>query len=238
MYAQFNLKGLPVAFYSEDIHGSLTLLVVVNGAEIDAYDVPSEIEKEVVNDDGSISIQKVPNPDYAPPVPQCESVANPDCKIPADAIEISQEDYMAYVNEPGMWCRSADGQRVAVVPEITPAEARAAKLADLAAYRFTIETAGIAVNGVTVSTDRESQAMLTGAWVRAQQAPEGLIDWKGITGWVQIDKATVEALAAAVGAHVQGCFSAERRHAEAIAALPDDLQMIEAYDYSSGWPIS
>jgi len=121
-------------------------------------------------------------------------------------------------------------------PVRTPAQAREERLATLAAYRYAVETGGITVGGITVATDRESQAMLTGAWVRLQQAPDLLIDWKGETGWTQLDKSSIDALAAAVGTHVQACFTAERVHAEAIMALVEDVEEIDGYDVDAGWP--
>jgi len=51
---------------------------------------------------------------------------------------------------------------------------------------------------------------------------------------VQIGKADVEAIAAAVGAHVQRCFSQERSHATAIAALTT-VEDVDNYDITSGW---
>lgn len=97
-------------------------------------------------------------------------------------------------------------------------EVKATQKNIIAASRYAAETAGVVVNGAIIRTDRESQATLTGAYVRVQQAPTALIDWKAETGWVQIDKATVEALCDAVGAHVQGCFTREKDLSTAIDA--------------------
>lgn len=115
------------------------------------------------------------------------------------------------------------------------ADVRAAKLAALAGYRWRIETQGITLGPARIKTDRESQALLTGAWCACQLNPALLIDWKGEDGWVQIDAVTVSALAAAVSAHVQGCFTAEKTHAEAIAAL-GTVEAVAAYDITAGWP--
>lgn len=110
------------------------------------------------------------------------------------------------------------------------------KLSELAAYRYQKETAGITLSGMTIETDRESQALITGAWSISQTNPAILIDWKGVNGWIQIDAATITAIAGAVAAHVQSCFSAERIHAEAIAAL-ETAEDIGQYDLTTGWPI-
>lgn len=122
----------------------------------------------------------------------------------------------------------------------TVAEAVAGRKADLAALRYEKETAGITLAGASIRTDRESQALITGAWCRAQQNPNVLIDWKGENGWTQIDAATINAIAAAVGDHVQACFSKERMHSDALDALGANPETtvsdIEAYDISIGWP--
>lgn len=130
-----------------------------------------------------------------------------------------------------------DGVQFTKPPRFTSLdEAVTDRLAELASIRFQRETAGITVNGSTICTDRESQATLTGAWVAVQINPNILIDWKAETGWVQIDKATVEALSAAVGSYVQGCFTAEKNHAAAIAALTS-IADVETYDITQGWPL-
>lgn len=115
------------------------------------------------------------------------------------------------------------------------ADVKEARKADLAAHRYQIETGGLTINGAQILTDRESQATLTGAWVTVQINPAALIDWKGVNGWTQIDKATVELLAGVVGTHVQHCFSAEKLHSDAIDALAT-VEAIAAYDISTGWP--
>jgi len=122
------------------------------------------------------------------------------------------------------------------LPVRLPAQARAEKLAALAAHRYAVETGGLVVGETRIETDRESQAMLTGAWVRVQQAPELQIDWKGSSGWVALGKSMIEQMAAIVGSHVQLSFSTERLHAAAIDGLPDDVSVIDAYDISTGWP--
>ena len=113
-------------------------------------------------------------------------------------------------------------------------EAKAGKLAALAAIRYEKETAGVAFAGSVILTDPLSQAKLTGAWVRVQRLPNTRINWKGATGWAEIGKAEVEAAVDAVSAHVQACFNNERAHSEAISALTT-VAAIDSYDISTGW---
>lgn len=132
---------------------------------------------------------------------------------------------------PGRYCWQDGG----FVPLAEPIEhALAAKLAALAAYRYQRETGGITAGGAVIATDRESQAMINGALSLVGLLPETVIDFKGVSGWMQIDAATVIAIAQTVGAHVQACFSAERAHSEAIAQLATAAE-IEAYDFTTGW---
>lgn len=107
--------------------------------------------------------------------------------------------------------------------------------AALAAYRYQRETAGITVGGAAIRTDAESQAKITGAHALVTAAPQTVIDWKGAAGWVQLDAATMTAIALAVGAHVQACYSAERTHAEAIDACAT-AEAAGTYDFTTGWP--
>jgi len=120
-------------------------------------------------------------------------------------------------------------------PPPTIDEVKAQRLNELAAYRFTKETAGITLNGMTIETDRQSQALITGAWSISQINPAVLINWKGVNGWIQIDAAMIGGIAMAVATHVQACFSRERVHAEAIAALETSAAVNE-YDMTTDWP--
>ena len=120
-----------------------------------------------------------------------------------------------------------------IVPEIPDAWTQ--KLSELAALRYQHETSGITLSGMAIETDRQSQALITGAWSFSQLNPAVLIDWKAESGWIQIDAATIAGIASAVAAHVQACFSAERLHAEAIAAL-ETSEEVASYDLTTGWP--
>ena len=125
---------------------------------------------------------------------------------------------------------------IVINPEIQLSRMKSAKIDELSALRYQHETAGITLNGMTIETDRQSQSLITGAWSISQINPAILIDWKGANGWVQIDAATITAIAGAVAAHVQSCFSAERIHAEAIDSLETE-EDIGQYDLTTGWPI-
>ena len=158
--------------------------------------------------------------------------------IPDDAVEITKEQHAALLNaqSEGMTIQGDDqGRPYAAFPEYTLEETKTNKLADLAAYRFQKETAGITLNGITIRTDRESQAMISGAKSYLDANPESVIDWKGANGWAQIDRATLLTIGQGVGAYVQACFSREQAHSAAIEALTT-AEGVEAYDFTTGWP--
>lgn len=107
---------------------------------------------------------------------------------------------------------------------------KTAKLAELAQLRFEKETGGVTVNGTVIRTDRESQAVISGAYNAMQIDPTRVIDFKGVNGWVKLDSAAVTVVSEAVADHVQACFTRER---ELVLALGDDINT----DITTGWPI-
>lgn len=132
--------------------------------------------------------------------------------------------------------RFYDNAEVMVASEILvtatpkPIEQIKAILAEaVATSRYELETGGIVVGGMSIRTDRESQSMIASALQIVSRNPAAVIDWKGAAGWAQIDKAAVEAVADAVGSHVQACFSAERAKQEALNGLTTLPQLI-AFD--------
>lgn len=106
----------------------------------------------------------------------------------------------------------------------TLAETKAAKLAELAEARWGAETGGLTLpDGTRIKTDRESQALLTGAALSAKIDQETPIEWKGANGWVVLTPQEVLQVAGLVRQHVQACFSRER----ALAGLVDEATTIE-----------
>jgi len=88
-------------------------------------------------------------------------------------------------------------------------KAKSEKKQEIAAARYAAEIAGVTVGGVTVRTDRESQALITGAALKAMQDATYTCRWKTESGFVTLDAATIIAIADAVRSHVQTCFDAE-----------------------------
>lgn len=94
--------------------------------------------------------------------------------------------------------------------------AREVRREEIAEARWRAETGGVTLNGMTIRTDRESQALITGAALQATVDPEYSCRWKAANGFATLDAGAILAAAAAVRSHVQACFD---REAELDAAL-------------------
>ena len=111
-------------------------------------------------------------------------------------------------------------------------KAKAAKLAELASNRYNKEIGGLLVGEVTVSTDRESQAMLHAACTRAEKGTITTpIKWKGASGWATIQPADIIAVADAVTLFVEGLFEQEYNKAVLIEACTT-IEEVNAVDVS------
>ena len=101
----------------------------------------------------------------------------------------------------------------------------------IAARRFQAETGGVTVQGIPVNTERDSQALLTGAAFAASLDPAYQIKWKAATGFVDLSAQQIIGVASAVRAFVQACFN---REAELLGAVADGTITSEMLE--DGWP--
>ena len=105
----------------------------------------------------------------------------------------------------------------------------------IARTRYEYETGGTTVDEMHVATDRQSQALITGAFSSAKDAKETgeawSIRWKSAGAWVELDADQMIGLGRAVRAHVQACFDREKELAESV----DDGTFEESM-LSEGWP--
>lgn len=137
-----------------------------------------------------------------------------------DYVSLSDADYQTWLAEHGVPTPIAGEDELLDVLQNAPGVVprfKAGLIAYAAATRYAKEVGGITINSVKVATDRESQTMLAGAHIFAQQNPDVVIRWKSEDGFVDLDAATVRAVANAVGAHVQSCFAAEATVTAAIS---------------------
>lgn len=150
---------------------------------------------------------------------------------------------------PAMYGTFPDGTPIdvpGVLGELTEAEYQAALDAELlarsvktmaswadqiAARRFQVETGGVTVAGVKLNTERDSQALLTGAAFAATLDPAYHIKWKAATGFVDLTGEQIIGIASQVRAFVQACFN---REAELLGAVADGS--ITAEMLEEGWP--
>lgn len=101
--------------------------------------------------------------------------------------------------------------------------------------RWLHETGGIEVAGIHVATALDDQNRIATVLTAGQLGDISDVDFKAASGWVRLSLAQIQAIAGAITAHVQACFSAERAHHEAIDSLAD-VGAAEAYDVTAGWP--
>ena len=101
--------------------------------------------------------------------------------------------------------------------------------------RWTHETGGIEVDGVRVGTGLDDQNRISTVLTAGELGDIVEVDFKAASGWVRLSLEQIQAIAGAITAHVQACFSAERTHHEAIDTL-GDLSAAEEYDVTTGWP--
>ena len=102
----------------------------------------------------------------------------------------------------------------------------AAKRKELEAYirqrAYELETEGMDFNGGRIATGRDDQAMLSGAVNYLNLNPNATIDWQAADGsFVTLNKAAVEAIASAVGAHVQAHFTRRKELFAELAEVED-----------------
>ena len=123
------------------------------------------------------------------------------------------------------------------VVDLTPEElavalegAKVGKLQEIASARYDAEVAGITVAGATIRTDRESQAMITGAALKAIQDTAYICTWKGESGWVTLTAQQILGIADAVRAHVQGCFNREAGLAAQVQAA-ETVEAVQAINW-------
>jgi len=95
------------------------------------------------------------------------------------------------------------------VTEISLEELKAAKKAEIANARYKAEIAGITFNGTAIKTDRESQALITGAALKASMDPSYVCRWKTGSGFVSLSSSQIIAVADVVREYVQACFDRE-----------------------------
>lgn len=115
-------------------------------------------------------------------------------------------------------------------PPVTLESAKEQKRGEIAQWRYTKETRGVSLDGVLVKTDRESQAAINRAYSAMKDGLITSVDWKAADGgFVVLGLSEITAIAQAVAAHVQGCFTKEKTLVEQVneAATIAEVQAID-----------
>lgn len=136
---------------------------------------------------------------------------------------------MATILVNGVPLELTDEQAAAV--HFEPAPDTASIIATIAARRYQEETSGITVAGAVVKTDRESQALITGAALAATIDPAYVCRWKSEQGFITLDAPAIIGVATAIRNHVQGCFD---READLVSAVEGGKFTAEMM--GQGWP--
>lgn len=129
--------------------------------------------------------------------------------------------------------RGAWVQELEVAPDLDDLKAKLS--AQVTALRWQRETGGLMLGGVRVATGLADQNRIASVLSAIQVSQLDGVDFKAESGWVYLTAAELQAVAAAITAHVQACFTAERVHHEAINALTD-VADAQDYDVTTGWP--
>ena len=153
--------------------------------------------------------------------------------MPPDVVLITDARYLEVIGNPSPGkIRSHDAEGLPILidpPAYVPTvdDHRAA----VAAERYKRETAGITVDGMTIDSARDSQALITGAAVAAMLDPAYSCQWKTPAGFVLLDAAQIIGVASVVRAHVQACFD---REAELFLAI--ETGAYTPAMLAEGWP--
>ena len=104
------------------------------------------------------------------------------------------------------------------ITELSFVQQKEVARARIAHARWIAETGGCTVQGMTIRTDRESQAMITGAALKALQGEVYTCNWKTESGFIKLTAPQILAIADAVREHIQSCFDRELELCTAIYA--------------------
>lgn len=116
------------------------------------------------------------------------------------------------------------------------ADRKAAKLKELADFRWQKEIGGIVYNNLRIETTDRSKTLVTGAMLMAAQNPATTFQFKTTDDqYVEVAASDMLGIYAAIGLHVQSCFAKEQTVADQIKALTD-VDAVIAFDFETAWP--
>lgn len=107
-------------------------------------------------------------------------------------------------------------------------------IANLAQARYQAQTAPVTVDDVTINATSDSMTLLNSAISSLGGSSTATINFKAVSGWVQLNLAQLQALSAAVNTQIQSCFTNEFNLTQQIMALTD-TPSVAAFDINTGW---
>lgn len=155
--------------------------------------------------------------------------------VPADLIEVSQEDFdSAMARSPGDTLDVLNG-RVVVIPKPAPtaSEVKVGKWDAIKTERDRrTDNGGYMVGDKWFHSDQKSRSQQLGLVLLGANIPAGL-QWKTMDGsFVTMTQPLAGQVLAAAAASDQAIFTAAETHRQAMEASADPA----AYDFSTGWP--
>jgi|GEM_PF-1259043 len=130
-------------------------------------------------------------------------------------------------------------------PAPTLEELKANAIAAIKEKSWLVETGGITLQGMAIPTDRESQAMVTGAVVGTLLNPSQVTRWQtagvnpdGTPVFIGLDGDTIKYIGMAVRQHVQACFDLRDVKCAAVAKLEtvDAVNEWLETELNADWP--
>jgi hypothetical protein len=124
--------------------------------------------------------------------------------------------------------------------DVRPAgEVRDERIAELADWRWKVETGGVMVGGSLIRTDDRTKTLLNGAKAKADAEADDDATrlMKLSTGFVTLSNGQIKSIWSAVTDFVQDCFDREHAHREALELI-SSAEDIHGYrfDRASDWP--
>ena len=155
-------------------------------------------------------------------------------------VEVVEADPPTDAHVVGRSVEDVDGvpTRAWQIEAFTLDELKAARIQAVRDLRATKEVGGIVVGGTPIRTDEKSQAKLNGAvsLFALDPAKTQVNNWEAVPGvFVTLQRAQIEAIGLAVGAHIQACFDRSADLCRAISEA-EDAAAVSAIDITAGWP--
>lgn len=146
--------------------------------------------------------------------------------------------WLAVPNYLTRWANSSYVERGGVIVPASLDALRDQLKAEVTALRWTKEAGGIVTaDGLQILTETSDQDRIDTALSNMERYGLSSVDFKAASGFVTVTYDQLKAIGRLIVLHVQGCFTAERDHYQALDKL-DSIEAICAYDYTQGWPVS